>query len=338
MASGYSKNLFKDVGDCENHCLRGAFPTLSRDKLERLGCGFMKEDLFQVVCSMWDFKASGLDGFQTIFYQNQWDIVGDLVYSLISDLFYHPFKVEEINDTLISLIPKVNEVCCMKQFCLISLCNVSYKILTKLIAQHMRTMMESLVDPYQSNFIPHRQSRDNIIVAQEVLHSMRTRKGKRVGWLLRLTLGRPTTVWIAASSLILFGSVVSHSVLWVLLLIVFQPLTCVSYGIGRLWMNLGLHGVCAKGTQFPRICLFSSWNAWFILSPMQLSTMHGSLSSYLEVVPSFPTLPLRMISSFSHRQVLIRLTSSPPFLNCCTGALGKRLVGRRLAFSFQAMF
>lgn len=42
--------------------------------------------------------------------------------------------------------------------------------------------MSSLVNPCQSSFIPHRQSRDNIIVAQEIFHSMRLRKGRK-GWL-----------------------------------------------------------------------------------------------------------------------------------------------------------
>lgn len=43
-------------------------------------------------------------------------------------------------------------------------------------------VMSMLVNPCQSSLIPHRQSRDNVIVAQEIFHSMRVRKGKK-GWL-----------------------------------------------------------------------------------------------------------------------------------------------------------
>nr|KYP56170.1 hypothetical protein KK1_002407 [Cajanus cajan] len=40
-------------------------------------------------------------------------------------------------------------------------------------------MMEGLVDPNQCNFVPHRQTTDNIIIAHEVIHSMRHKKGKK---------------------------------------------------------------------------------------------------------------------------------------------------------------
>nr|KYP52889.1 Retrovirus-related Pol polyprotein LINE-1 [Cajanus cajan] len=60
----------------------------------------------------------------------------------------------------------------------ISLCNVT----TKSLATRLRKMMEGLVDPNQCSFVPHRQTTDNIIIAQEVIHSMRHKKGKK-GWM-----------------------------------------------------------------------------------------------------------------------------------------------------------
>lgn len=42
--------------------------------------------------------------------------------------------------------------------------------------------MSKLVGPCQSSFVPHRQSGDNIIVAQEVFQSMRKKTGK-TGWM-----------------------------------------------------------------------------------------------------------------------------------------------------------
>lgn len=43
-------------------------------------------------------------------------------------------------------------------------------------------LMGTLVNPCQSSFIPQRQSRDNIIVVQEIFHSMKKKKGKK-GWM-----------------------------------------------------------------------------------------------------------------------------------------------------------
>lgn len=100
----------------------------------------------------------------------------------MGEIFRNPKKVKVINETFLTLIPKIDVVCRMKDFRPISLCNVSYKVITKLLAQKLRLVMSSLVNPCQSSFIPQRQSRDNIIVAQEIFHSMHNKKGKK-GWL-----------------------------------------------------------------------------------------------------------------------------------------------------------
>nr|ABN08566.1 hypothetical protein MtrDRAFT_AC157504g39v2 [Medicago truncatula] len=48
--------------------------------------------------------------------------------------------------------------------------------------------MVSLVSPCQSSFVPKRQSRDNIIVAQEVIHSMRSKKTGKGGMFIKIDL------------------------------------------------------------------------------------------------------------------------------------------------------
>nr|KYP46789.1 Retrovirus-related Pol polyprotein LINE-1 [Cajanus cajan] len=64
----------------------------------------------------------------------------------------------------------------------IGLCNVSYKILTKILAHHLVQVMESLVHPNQCSFIPQRHRRDNIIIFQEVVHLIRHKSGSK-GWM-----------------------------------------------------------------------------------------------------------------------------------------------------------
>lgn len=128
------------------------------------------------------FKAPGPDGLQAIFIQSQWKVVGASFCNMILEIFREHVKVREVNQTLITLIPKVEQVCNIRDFRPISLCNVAYKVITKILAQRLRVVMGALVNPCQSSFIPNRQSRDNIIVAQEVFHSMRRRTGKK-GWM-----------------------------------------------------------------------------------------------------------------------------------------------------------
>lgn len=63
------------------------------------------------------------------------------------------------------------------QFRPIALCNTVVKILTKVLANLLKPLMNKLTDVTQSSFIPGCQGTDNTIVVQEILHSMRKRKG-----------------------------------------------------------------------------------------------------------------------------------------------------------------
>lgn len=84
-----------------------------------------------------------------------------------------------MNITLITLIPKVDHASKLFQFRPISLCNVSYKLCTKILVSRLREVMERVVSPSQGSFVPNRQSRDNIIITQETIHSMKMKKGEK---------------------------------------------------------------------------------------------------------------------------------------------------------------
>ena len=73
-------------------------------------------------------------------------------------------------ETLLVLIPKVDNPNHLKNFRPISLCNVIYKIITKVLVQCLRNLLPRIVSPLQGSFILGRGTADNIIVAQEVIH------------------------------------------------------------------------------------------------------------------------------------------------------------------------
>lgn len=110
-------------------------------------------------------------------------MVGFFLCILIKGLFKNSVGIKPLNKTLVTLIPKVEEVNLFSQLRPISLSNVFYKDFTKVLASRLRTVMEKLVSRTQCNFVPQRQSRDNIIIAQEVIHSMRNKKKRRKGWM-----------------------------------------------------------------------------------------------------------------------------------------------------------
>ena len=69
------------------------------------------------------------------------------------DCLTHP-SLSEANETLISLIPKRDNIELVAHFRPIALCTVHYECLTKLIATRLRGVMNDLISPFQSRENP----------------------------------------------------------------------------------------------------------------------------------------------------------------------------------------
>ncbi|XP_073031340.1 uncharacterized protein [Primulina eburnea] len=74
--------------------------------------------------------------------------------------------------TSITLIPKVLGAQAWSDFRPISLCNVTNKIISKLLYSRLKVVAERLVSWNQSGFVPGRVISDNILLAQELTHSL----------------------------------------------------------------------------------------------------------------------------------------------------------------------
>ena len=85
---------------------------------------------------------------------------------------------EFLNRTLISLIPKCQSPETLANYRPINLCNLVYKIVTKIIISRIRPLLNNLVSPLQAAFVSGRRGLDNILIAQELRHSIDDKKGK----------------------------------------------------------------------------------------------------------------------------------------------------------------
>lgn len=66
----------------------------------------------------------------------------------------------------------------MKAFRLISLCSVLYKIISKVLVNRMKMVLEVRIDEAQGAFVPGRLIIGNVLVAYELMHFL---KKKRFG-------------------------------------------------------------------------------------------------------------------------------------------------------------
>ena len=92
-------------------------------------------------------KAPGPDGLPVLFYKVYWPTVGDTVVKAIQSFFTSGRLLKEENKTLIVLIPKTQSPTSFNHFRPISLCNVVYKTITKLLVLRLRPPLPKLVAP-----------------------------------------------------------------------------------------------------------------------------------------------------------------------------------------------
>lgn len=121
------------------------FPALYRGDVEHLDASATEEEIKKVLWSMGPTKAPGPNGFPTAFYQNCWSTVKVSLMDWINLVLSGNKSVSSINNTLISLIPKVPHLEVLLQFRPIRLFNVNYKVLTKLLVQRIQPLMDKLI-------------------------------------------------------------------------------------------------------------------------------------------------------------------------------------------------
>jgi hypothetical protein len=154
------------------------------------------EEVFMVLSSLGSSKAPGPDGFIALFYKKYWSYVKDSVLSCIEIFFKNDHLLQEQNHTFISLIPKQNGGShSINQFRHISLCNIVYKLITKILANWLKSLLPKIISPLQSAFVPNRNIQDNTILANELLQTFKEKKGKGVLCFLKWIWRRLLTRW-----------------------------------------------------------------------------------------------------------------------------------------------
>jgi hypothetical protein len=148
---------------------------------QKLLADFTQEEIVTTMQQMSLIKTLGPDGFSACFYQSNWPTIQSKVCTTIFHFLNKGEMDALINTTHIALIPKVQNPVSVTEFRPISLCNVIYKLISKVLANQLKVLLPTIISCTQSAFIPGRLITDNIIAAFEAMHTMQTRMWSKVG-------------------------------------------------------------------------------------------------------------------------------------------------------------
>ena len=137
----------------------------------KLSSEFTQMEVKQAINQMALLKALGLDGVPPLFYQHYWNLIGDDISNTMLHYLSSTTLLEHLNHTFITLIPKKKNPEFASEFRLINLCNVPYKIFSKVLVNRLKKILPNIITKNQSAFTKSRLIFDNILVAFESLHS-----------------------------------------------------------------------------------------------------------------------------------------------------------------------
>ena len=115
---------------------------------------FKEEEVWQALKQMHPTKSPGPDGMSPIFFQKYWDAVGPQVVQNVIHTLRTGIMPNGVNDTYICLIPKVKCSQKITKYRPISLCNMIYKLVSKVLANKLKRVLPNVVDEAQSAFVP----------------------------------------------------------------------------------------------------------------------------------------------------------------------------------------
>jgi hypothetical protein len=119
------------------------------------------------------------------FSKKNWNIVGMEVCQAV---FFFSLNLgimnKDLNSTYIALIPMSKNPVCLIDYRPISLCNVLYKLISKVLANGIKEVLPAIISPYQSAFILGHLVTDNILAVYETLHTMHSQMYSKLGFMV----------------------------------------------------------------------------------------------------------------------------------------------------------
>uniref|UniRef100_A0A151UFF3 Transposon TX1 uncharacterized n=1 Tax=Cajanus cajan TaxID=3821 RepID=A0A151UFF3_CAJCA len=168
IAHQYFQSLFTAQNGDIQRVTNLLHPRLTEADNVQLLHPFTMEEFRVALFSMYSDKSPGPDGLNPGFYKRFWDLLGHEIFHAGTQYWLQQGAFpKQLNTTNVVLIPKKDNPTSMQDLCPISLCNVIYKIISKVLANRVKVLLPKCISQEQSAFVEQRSILDNVLIAIE---------------------------------------------------------------------------------------------------------------------------------------------------------------------------
>lgn len=175
IAIKYLSELFKSSHPTDaTELLRDFAPRVTASMNEGLIKPVSDAEIKRAVKAIKSDSSPGADGMTRHFFQKFWTITGPQIIEEVKKFFIEGVIPQDWNFTQLCLLPKKPNPTLMTDLRPISLCAVSYKIVSNILCARLKGILPRLVSPTQGAFVAGRLISDNLLIAHEMVPGLKT--------------------------------------------------------------------------------------------------------------------------------------------------------------------
>ncbi|KAL9661428.1 hypothetical protein QQ045_026252 [Rhodiola kirilowii] len=172
-------------------------PLVTGEQCRSLVRAVSDKEIFGLFLMVWEVtKPLARTDSLLVFFKRNWNTIGKELCNGVRHCLRYNDMPKGVNAAYIVLIPKSSQASKPEDFRPISCCNITYKIVSSLLAGRLKEVLPHIINPAQEAFIKDRSIVDNICLAQQLFHGYgRSNISERLAWKIDLRKAYDTIDW-----------------------------------------------------------------------------------------------------------------------------------------------